>query len=915
MAQDVETAKTSYFGRQNPYVRRGFCEACGETRNLYSYDTREFLALGRLPLVPYRALRVLDACGRCKFHGTMKRKDWLRERKTSIDEVKRSLEIDPSNAELAAKLALGYARCQDEASFDAELPRLRRTLRGSVEGLQTLGAVFGVFGRQDEAIEAHREAVALDESAKVREGLAASLAIGLKPRAAREQLQHLLGPVESASSPDIDEEGADEEGADEEEADEEGADEEGADEEEADEEGADEEESGEEDSDEALFSQDEASLIFLVSQSAQAAGDHPLAIDLIDTLEAGIPGLDLSEARAVSTAAREGQKIGHSAFEPRRRDPGPTDSARRAYFVGPALVLLALSCYSAVSWVIGSSRTVHLVNGLRRPYSVSLNGGPPILLGPNSRTSTKIPEGLVRVRAEGSGLEIPEFSQRIETNFFSRPFQEPTFVINPDRSGVLIHQEIKYSTRGLPSPPGKVLTRSSFYSFTGIDYEFSQPPKSIQMQGEGTVTRESLLRSQFRDPIERLLQVRGHLGDPGAKVWLETYLEADPEQGDLLYAYCGLVKKKEAIAYLRKRLKDRPVRVSWHRIYQDLSGGAGGSGLEQEYRDLLAEAPDSGDYKYLLGRVLLDDQEIKSLNDSSIAGDSPSAHGFFVKGFKDLSQARNEEALALFERALAAKDTYLFRYARDLALVTLGRYPELIQRISREFALRPHSFDLAGRLMRYQVGSGDTRAAYQTLNTCMSAWNESLPPEGKTQLRRSLVRIYSYSQGDLASFVQNCDEEDTFQAKVAQRDAKGALAEAKKSSDAAFKKRSEAQSEDDEEASSDDEFYSLLMVLILANHVGDSETASQVLDSLLAQTPPPPSPEAERVLRALREEGADHEALLALDAQPQQKRLFLALLGQRFPEERARYFDFVRRLNAPLEFPHHLLREVSAKGK
>ena len=915
MTQGVRNAKTSHFGRHNPYVRRGFCDYCGETRNLYSYDTRDFFALGRLPLVPARALRVLDECGRCKFHGTLPRKDWLRERETSIDEVKRALEIDPSNAELAANLALGYARCQDEASFDAELPRLRRTLRASVDGLQTLGSVLGVFGRRDEATEAFREAVALDESAKVRESLAASLAFNLEPRAAREQLDHLLGPVEPTAGGQADEDEEDEQDQDDEAADDEAADEEAAGEEaadEADDAGRDDDAAEE---NEALFSQDEASLIFLVAQSAQAVGDHPLALELIETLEAGIPDLDLGEARGLSTAASEGQKIGHSAFEPRRRDAGPTVGARWAYLVGPALLLAVLGGFAAVSWVIGSSRTVHLVNGLRRPYTVSINGGKPIVLGPNGRTSYKVPEGLVTVRAEGSGLELPEFSERIETNFFQRPFLSPTFVINPDRSGVLLHQEIQYSTLGIPSPPAKLLTQKRLHSFSGIDYEFSKPPATIQMQGQGTVSRESLNLSQFRDPLERLLQVGGHLGDPGAKKWLESYLEADPEQGDLLHAYCRLVKKKEAIAYLRKRFGDRPLRVSWHRIYQDLSGGPGGPGLEQEYRDLLAETPDSGDCKYLLARVLLDDAEIKSLNDTSVTGPSPSAHGFMVLGFKDLSQGRHEEALTKFERALAAKDIYLFRYARDLALVSLGRYPELIQRTSREFALRPHSFDLAGRLIRYQVGKGDPRAAHQTLTACMTAWNESLPPDAKAQLRRSLLRVYSYAQGDLARFAKNCDEDEAFQAKVALRDAKAALAECNKTSDAAFKKQNEAKDPDEVDTSSDAEFYSLLTVLVLANHVADSETASQVLDSLLAQRPPPPSPAAEQVLRSLREDepGVDHEALLALDAQPHEKRLLLTILGQRFPKQRQRYFDFVRRLNAPLDFPHHLLREVTGK--
>ncbi len=351
MTQGVRNAKTSHFGRHNPYVRRGFCDFCGETRNLYSYDTRDFFALGRIPLVPARALRVLDACERCTRHGTLSQRDWGRERKLHLDDVKLAMETDPGNSELAAQLAQGYARCQDEAGFDAMLPRLRRIVKNSAEGLQALGSVFGVFGRRAEEIEVMREALVLEDTPKRREALALSLALGLEPREACEHLRHLLGPAPAAEEPEAaGEEGADaevvpKEGVGPEEAEDEGAeagvvteergdlelaeaetpDEEASrapagDEDEADE--ADEDE--EEDDDEPLFSEEEANLIFLVARSAQSAGDHALALELLGTLEAAIPNLDLSEVRSVSTGASEGKKVRNPTFDPRPQDPGPS---------------------------------------------------------------------------------------------------------------------------------------------------------------------------------------------------------------------------------------------------------------------------------------------------------------------------------------------------------------------------------------------------------------------------------------------------------------------------------------------------------------------------------------------------------------------------------------------------------------
>ncbi len=523
----------------------------------------------------------------------------------------------------------------------------------------------------------------------------------------------------------------------------------------------------------------------------------------------------------------------------------------------------------------------------------------------------KVPEGLVRVKATGAGLEIPEFSQRIETEVWIRPFLSPTFVINPDRCAVLVHQEITYSTSGVPSPPPTLRVAERFHTFEGIDYEFSQAPTTLRLEGGSAVERESLNLSEFRDPQERLLLVRAFQGEVVTRKWLETYLEADPEQADLLYTYTGMVSKEDSLKFVRARLGDRPVRVTWHRIYQDLSGGAGAGELVPEYRELLAEAPDN-DRRYLLARVLLDDVEIKALNDASLEGATPSAYGLMVKGFKDLAQARHEAALEKFEQALAIQDRYLFRYARDLALVYLRRYPELIQRTAREFGLRPHSFDLAWRLIRYQVAKGDRGGALRTSNACEKAWSPYLDMEGQTQLRASLQRVYAYCEGALPTFAQKCTEDEAFAAQVAMRRPREALTLLQKRSDAAFKKRNEAEDSTQLDNSSDGEFYSLLTVLILAKHTGDEKVEAEILERLQAQTPPAPSPEAERVVVALRDEGRalDHAALLALDAQPQEKVLLLTLLGQRFPEQRQAYYAFVRRLNVPLVFPHHLVREV-----
>ena len=107
-----------------------------------------------------------------------------------------------------------------------------------------------------------------------------------------------------------------------------------------------------------------------------------------------------------------------------------------------------------------------------------------------------------------------------------------------------------------------------------------------------------------------------------------------PEDSYILYWVLGNLKPADALALLKPRLADRPLRVEWHRAYQStMEKEHPEQDLRPEYRHLVQETHEQPDAIYLLAR-LLDFDETDQLYRKAAAATPPSVHALHALGWR-----------------------------------------------------------------------------------------------------------------------------------------------------------------------------------------------------------------------------------------------------------------------------------------
>lgn len=102
---ELRSPLTGLFGRRNQVHLPGRCDGCGKQVELTAYDAREWVCLGRVPLIPLAAYRVFDECPNCRRARRLGRREyeaWVAE---EVAGAAHALAQDPDNLELRLKLA------------------------------------------------------------------------------------------------------------------------------------------------------------------------------------------------------------------------------------------------------------------------------------------------------------------------------------------------------------------------------------------------------------------------------------------------------------------------------------------------------------------------------------------------------------------------------------------------------------------------------------------------------------------------------------------------------------------------------------------------------------------------------------------------------------------------------------------
>jgi tetratricopeptide (TPR) repeat protein len=546
---------------------------------LSSYDTRLWVDIILIPVIPLGKKRIIDQCPACTRHAVMNWGDWEQGKKRTSEAVAayRRKADDPQLAEDALKLVVAQ---RDVPAFLELAPDIERGMKSNARPLAMTASVYELFNRIGDAercLRAALEAAKDDEEERNgSERLADNLLRQNRPEEAEPLLQHIV--VEGIP--------------------------------------------------------DRVDAIYHLGQAYQRKGNHEKAVAAFDQCQIIFPQIAKDQVfNQLRDASLKAQGTGKAV------DPGKivqrhknAASRRRMAKVVPVVVLLAVGAYCALSWIEGMKAPVWFVNALDHPYDVKVNGVSYSLPG-NRATKLRLPEGQLRI--EMPGLEAETVT--VESPFASRPFDSTLRVINPDGSAVLARNKAYYGHSGSNTPRGQssLFTGRTYYTFDGIDYPFQDFPHSLETKsGGGTVSRDNL-ELAWQDHRLNISQaylvgsLSENLGPDVALRVLQRRALLEKDRDEYLDMLREMMKPEDLAGFIGAHLAEYREDVWWQREYQYALDRMGRSAeAEKFYREMLDKEPGNKTLKFLAGNASRDLETYLKLAHEAAALPDPCPHAF-----------------------------------------------------------------------------------------------------------------------------------------------------------------------------------------------------------------------------------------------------------------------------------------------
>lgn len=710
MPEVINGTGTWYLGKSNVHTIRAECEFCHRTTNLKCYDTRLFVVLFFIPIIPLGKKRILNECSACTKHNVAKLSDWNEARKQSLAQLRKRLKEDGDNPETLKLLSAATVSYQERSLLFAAAPALAKKHSKDPEALMSLGQAFTYFESFDKAEKVYKRVLSIQDSPEVREHLSFVLLKQERPDEARTVLQPIL--------------------------------------------------------DQKLA--DSAGAVYYLVKGYQAEGRHEEALALMDERDAAFP-----QFRELSEYVQQ-RKVSEKLFGTNKRvtpsflsdnasghDQGDPKNYTTAIVLA-AVVGLAIPLYLGAAIWLGYNTKVFLVNGTSSPYSVVVEGTTHSLPA-SSASSIAVSQGNVDVSSpvEPDPL-FPPFHVEVHTPFWTRPIWGRTFVINPDRSAVVIHETAIYGIGNVDEPPDPtVFFGDNFYNLPPVHYEFVPFPASITVEEKSDTRRTRVAFAPGVTDEDRfdLLQTL----EPDARMAAtEQMLRLDGDNSKLLYWYLQQIPSRQAIEFLKTGLRARPVRVEWHRAYQSLVQERDPKvDLRPEYRKLLAEDPKDPNLIYLLGRVEPDLQVSEKAFLKAATSSPPSPQALLGMGYIELCRGNFDSALKWTESAIPLlNDRTRAQDQFNLCLLAKGKYSDLIRYYEAEY---DDSGDMEAniQLVRINTLKKNLREARHIRDEML----DGVPAPNKEELKSALDQLIAVSSGNINEYLRlNKDKDDFFRA-------------------------------------------------------------------------------------------------------------------------------------------------------
>jgi tetratricopeptide (TPR) repeat protein len=838
---------TWYYGKRNFYQRPGTCPYCHKDVILSSYDTSKFFVFLFVPIIPLGKKRIIDCCPSCRKLRLMPLKQWQMEKDKELSESKGNYEKQPKDPSAARELIERLVAFQQEQEFQEIADGVRQNFSNNAEVLNLLADAYNYFGKYEEAEQLYKDSLLVEHNVGVAEALAFCLIKQNKPEEATKHLLHIIKDRVA----------------------------------------------------------EKASYLILLAEGFQAVGNHFEALDILDRAADIEPKLkkdkDFKKTRKVSQKYQHTNKPitkKSTLFSGKQSVSKHAFSAWHVWLVASIIVLILLGIYLFTARMEGKNREVYFVSGLSRPYQIRVNGISRTL-EPLGWFRMNTGEGEIVVEVEDELIGNMQQKYMIKTPILLRPFLDRIFLINPDSLALVYWQKIFYITEGRDAPDDEdeIYMGQTSYSFDDIDYVFQPfPPKItlVNVQKEAK-KRVSLLSDVVSDPWEIATVVSGIYSEGETVEFIKKHLLYEPLLEQYLYSFYSMVDPNEFIEVIEPSLKARPIRINWHRMYQEAKEKTNSDyDLVSEYRKFLAEDPEDSALQYLLGRIVRDNSESIELFSKSVSGDDPCPYGYYALAYQRLSIAEFDEALEFARQAVSIGSEELnFRGNLRSALLATGRYDELIGLIKEERKNAPTLFTWVQEEIDVLLIKGEDKKAQEILEDWLATVAVTMDEDMKNILRKNMRARAAYLMGDLREHAALTEKLEDPNEKL--------YADISCGRDIDEQLINELNIQDP---------YIYLFLYMATKQSGETELADKYLSKgvkLLSKLG-----REERYLSECLEgkQTAVPEKICSMSFEYRSKAIILTVLGVRYPEQREPYFQLAEKLNFDKRFPYLLLKSI-----
>jgi tetratricopeptide (TPR) repeat protein len=288
--------------------------------------------------------------------------------------------------------------------------------------------------------------------------------------------------------------------------------------------------------------------------------------------------------------------------------PKPADKKRKRILVG-VLAAVVLGGILLADWARGNARTLHVINGYEIPLRVRVQGHPELSVSPLAEGSIDLPEG--SYTAQVTGPLTAELPFTISSQFLVRLFDSRAFVLNPGGMGLFVREETIYasehSSNEEPLAPYSLHYGKPYETFSGIDYAFLPFPHEIKLDHAQTLHKRRLgiVHIPVADVFRDLMEAKRA---PEALSLAEWAIDMHGSKADVVSVYADAAadpaNRERILGGLKSRLGRRPVDITLHRAYQNLSLESPQNTLETEYEAYLKAEPGNSALIYLRGRLV-----------------------------------------------------------------------------------------------------------------------------------------------------------------------------------------------------------------------------------------------------------------------------------------------------------------------